>query len=54
MSDFTKPLVASFGNHTEFTSAIEFSLFNPSVIASTAWDGKLYVWPLNEPQPKLA
>eukprot|EP01017_Pseudomicrothorax_dubius_P010601 TRINITY_DN137_c0_g3_i4.p1 TRINITY_DN137_c0_g3~~TRINITY_DN137_c0_g3_i4.p1 ORF type:complete len:323 (-),score=53.38 TRINITY_DN137_c0_g3_i4:120-1088(-) len=46
-------LAVRHSQHTEFVLGIDFNLFNKRQIASTSWDGRVYVWNWDLPQPKV-
>ena len=37
-------LVARYGHHSEFVVGLDFSLFEPGLIASGSWDGNTVLW----------
>jgi peroxin-7 len=53
LKDPVTPLKLKHAQHTEFVTALDFSLHHEKMIGSASWDGRALVWEFDKPQPVI-
>lgn len=51
LKDLANPLKLKHAQHTEFVTALDFSLHHERLLGSASWDGRALVWEFDKPQP---
>ncbi len=53
LRDAVEPLKFKGSQHTEFVYSLDFNMFDEKLVASVGWDGRILVWPFDQPQPMI-